>query len=257
MRKLSDVLQKAALLLPILVMLTQIACDGSSTGIKTDDGSYRLTGLVTKDLNSAVARVDAVLLEDGTELSSATLAWDNDTLSWSVDKYSLTGLAASFLSGSHLLTVIDGSDLTESIATMLPGNLAVEVTNPANRLNPAGQQVTVDFTAAAHAEGYAVAAVLRDSAYTGFGYSAWVTDLTTGTAIPPEAFRMIDGDNPDPGWYYIYIYAYTGLPDSSLSYGTLPVPLPTRLGDNIDLEDLDGHIGGLVVCFHDSVQVPQ
>ena len=248
--------QVAATLLPIILLLSLLACDGS-TGFHSDSSTYRMTGLIVKDLNQATAQAEVTLLANDELDSTAQVILRNDTLSWSVDHYTLGNQpAGSYLAGSYLLTLEEGTSLDQSTTTNLPGNPGVTVTNPANRLNTGGSSVTVTFATAQYAEGYAVAAVHRDSVYTGYGYCDWVTSQANGATIPPDAFRLTDGVNPDSGWYYIYIYAYAEAPDSVLSHGLLPVPLPSVLTDNIDEKDFEGRFGGVVVSVHDSVRVP-
>jgi len=244
------------MLLPIILFAALLACDGSS-GFRSDSFSYRMTGLIAKDLDQATANADVILLADDEPDSTAQVILRNDTLSWSGDHYSLGDQpASSFQTGSYLLTLEGDNSLDQSTTSNLPGNPVASVTSPANRLNTGGAAVTISFATAQYAEGYAIAAVLRDSAYTGFGYCDWVTTQTNGATIPPDAFRLTNGISVDTGWYYIYVYAYAEAPDSALSHGILPVPLPSVLADNIDEKDFDGRFGAIVVSVRDSVLVP-
>ncbi len=249
-------IQLAATLLPIILLLSLMACDGSS-GFHRENLSYRTTGLIVKDIDQATARAEVTLTANDDQDSTAQVILRNDTLSWSDDRYVLGNqLSSSFLAGSYLLAFDNDKSLDESTTTNLPGNPSVAVTNPASRINTGGSAVTVSFVTAQYAEGYAVAAVHRDSAYTGFGYCDWVTTQASGATIPPDAFRMTNGVNPDSGWYYIYIYAYAEAPDSALSHGLLPVPLPSVQTDNINEQDFKGRFGAVVVSARDSVRVP-
>jgi hypothetical protein len=80
--------------------------------------------------------------------------------------------------------------------------------------------------------------------------------LATAGSIPPEAFGLSSGGvTPDTGWYYLYVYAYTGVPDSVTTARLLPVPLPSQLADNLTASGFTGHIGTVRVVKRDSVHV--
>jgi hypothetical protein len=239
-----------------MLLAALMACDGSS-GFRSDRSSYRMTGLMVKNLDRATAQAEVALLADDDPDSTALVTLNSDTLFWSDGLYRLDSQpASSFMAGSYLLTLENDNSLDESVTTNLPGNTILRVASPANRINTGGSAVSVNFLAAQFAEGYAVAAVHRDSAYTGYGYSEWVTSGATAATIPPDAFRPNGSNYPDTGWYYIYVYAYAEAPDSALSHGLLPVPMPNELPDNVDERNFDGHFGSVLVSHRDSVIVP-
>ena len=255
--RLSAPISKAALLvLPFVIVFALVGCSGSSGSIRTRS-SYQTTGVLVRDLDQAAAEGVASVLNNSKTDSTLELIINTDTLTWMDGVYTTESQSSTaFLSGSYLFSLDDGGSFDQSATFNLPAAPGATVTDPPNRLNTGGAAVSVDISSAMYADGYAVAAVHRDSAYSGFGYSAWVTSGATGVTIPPDAFRLTDGLNPDTGWYYVYIYAYADSPDSALSNVLLPVPLPSVLSENIDERDLTGRIGGVTVSLRDSVRVP-
>lgn len=247
----------AALLFTVAALMLG-GCNSATTVSPDDrqDHTYELQGILAKDFNRHAFRCQAMLTRNDTALSSATVVIGTDTLAYASDRYTLEiSPAGAYQSGAYNLYLRDSVLLNTLVQTTLPDSFAVIVTDPASRINAGGNQVSIQWTGSNMAEGYAMAVVPNYKAYTGTGWSDWVATMATGGTIPPEAFRWRDGINVDTGWYYIYVYAYTGSPQQSLSGANLPTPLPGQLIGNVDQEDLAGNLGAVLVSVRDSVQV--
>ena len=94
-----------------------------------------------------------------------------------------------------------------------------------------------------------------EKAYTGNGFSAYVTESGTSTFVQADAFRANPTQTLDTGWYDIYVYGYTGYPDSVLSSKILPVPLPSILPENINQTKFTGRFGSIFVARKTTVQI--
>ena len=161
-----------------------------------------------------------------------------------------------FSAGDYDLKLLDGDKLDIEVPVEFADTFTVEITRPANRIANGNENVSLDWAGSAGSEGYIIAAVLRDSVGTGFGYSAYVTPLSTFATFPTEAFYQSGFNQPDTGWYYLYVFSYTGIPDSSLAEPFLPMSLPSQLpGLSYEARDFEARFGTVRVARHDSVQV--
>lgn len=252
----------------VLVIAVEYGCNGSSSVITPDEVyKYRLEGVVIKDLNIDTNRVDstriAIKLErNDTLLNNAQIMFDgnsllfNDSLFVLDSVYSFSTTPMSLVApDTYNVEVVDPSKFTDTLTTIIIDTFSIIQVIPENPIPSNGDQVKLDWRSASNIEGYIIAAVLRDSAYTGYGYSMYATSLAPQETFQPEAFRLTNPDEPDTGWYYLYVYGYTGAPDSALSSKLLPVPIPSQLVDNINLIDLKGRFGSIVVVKQDSVRI--
>jgi len=254
------------ILISVVLLGVQFGCDGSSsTGDTAETNSYRVRGVLVKDINADSLDADSTRIavrfrRNDTLLTSALVTLNNDTLvfnraSFAIDSvYSFASDSRRLmLPGAYGLGVVDGSRFSDTMITILPDTFSISFyTNDSTIDNTNGQEIQLQWTSAANIEGYAIAVVLEDSVYTGHGYSQYVTDPGTQTTIPPDAYRLATDPEGvallDTGWYEIFVYGYTGIPDSVLSDPLLPVPLPSNLpGDNIDQDILKGRLGTVVV----------
>ena len=229
-----------------------------------DEGSaaYRLTGVIVKDPNLDRSWIETLVYRNDSLINTAFVTLGSTALAYGSSAYQLVmSRAENLTSGTKQVAVRDSSRFADTISVVVPGVPSIDNIIPANRINNGGDQVSIEWTGAAETAGYVIAAVPRDSAYRGVGYTAWVTSLATSGTIPPDAFRWSDGENPDTGWYNIYVYAYTGAPDSLTATSrfigsrALPTGLPTQLAANLAEKNLEGHFGVVTVSPRDSVHV--
>lgn len=245
----------AAVLTAATVILS--GCDGTSTSpIDGDEQMYRLTGLMVKDYNLHAFRAMIDLTRNDSDRTTADVVLRSDTLPDESGVYSLeVSPAGAYQAGDYNLSISDSSLLDATISAHLPDSFGIDIVDPANRINNGGAQVSIDWFGSDSADGYVVAAVPDYKAYTGPGYAAWASTGVTAGTIPPEAFRWTDGVSLDTGWYYIYVYSFSGAPDSALSRTVTPTPLPGQLADNINMDELSGRFGAVLVARRDSVHV--
>ncbi|MFH1685965.1 MAG: hypothetical protein ABIE70_00405 [bacterium] len=240
-----------------MTILTLVGCNTRTVDGPNGDDDYRWTGFMVKDYN--LNRFEAsgrLAVGSDSSVAGATITLNDDTLLLETGRYGFeVSPATAVLPGVYLLSLEDSTGLDVSVAAPLPSGFNIAVSDPANRINNGGDQVSIDWSGASQADGYVLATVAADSAYTGQGYSLWIGNQGTGGTIPPDAFRWKDGINPDTGWYYIYVYAFSDAPDSALSAMTLPCPLPGQLPDDIDQHNFVGRFGGISVALRDSVRV--
>jgi len=255
-----------AVLAIVALLALQFGCDGSSsTGRPPETNSYQVKAVLVKDINADGVVADSTRiavrpLRNDTLLTTATVTLNNDTLvfdrpSFAIDSvYSFdSDIRALMLPGAYGLGIVDGSDFGDTVITIVPDTFSISFyTNDSTIDNTNGQEIQISWTSAANIEGYALAVVLEDSVYTGYGYSQYVTDPGTQTTIPPDAYRLVTDPEGvpvlDTGWYQIFVYGYAGIPDSVLSEPLLPVPFPSVLpGDNVDQGILSGRVGTVVV----------
>jgi len=255
-----------ALLLGFLVSIATLpGCDSApSKSRPSETFAYVVSGVMVKEMNTDTASIAVDLLRNGSEHTLAEIVFDEDTLAYNdpafvIDSvYSFTASPAeTYGTGSVPVTVNDSTVFSDTIVAAIPDTLSITEFSPANHLIPGNGSVTLVFSAAAGVEGYVVAAVLSDSAYVGKGWSAYTESLSSSGTITPDAFLGADGQTPVPGLYNVYVYGFTGAPDSAASSLLLPVPLPDQLADNIDRTDLTGHFGVVVVALMDTVRVAQ
>ncbi|MBU8933609.1 MAG: hypothetical protein KOO62_06345 [candidate division Zixibacteria bacterium] len=235
-----------------------VGCDGSSgpTDPFNDDYEYCFGGVLVKDYNRNVAYAAARLERNDTLVTGAVFVVGGDTLVASADRYTFAvGPADSLPAGPVDMVVKDASRLNDTLGFTMPGQLSITSIAPTEK-GPA-DLVSVSWTGAADAEGYIIAAVKKDSAYMGIGYSQWVTSQATYIGINDSAFTKtsLQGGEPDPGIYYIYVYAYHGVPDSTLLATLLPTPVPDQLDDNIAEQNMSGTKCSIVTTGFATIEV--
>jgi len=251
------------LITSILVALTVAMTIGFSCGNPVENGrisryQYLIDGVVIKDMNSDVASVSATLDRDNVPFETAEIKFGNDMLVADQGGYLwFTSPATAYGTGAILVSVKDSTSLNTSFAAIVADTFTITNIVPERREKLSSEDVRLEWSGSANADGYIIAAVKSDIAYTGNGYAQYVTSQTTSQQFDPEAFTV--GNNPaneiDPGLYYVYVYAYSGSADSALCSDILPTPLPGQLADNVNLISLDGHFGSIVVSAFDSMTV--
>lgn len=246
-----------------LLVSAMLACDSAPNKPNNrTDHQYDLTGIALASRDQNLSQVAVDLMRDASPLKSAVIRLGNDTLHWAKPVFATDSLhyllrdQATTLAGKDLtLSVNDSNINTNAFAVSLPDTFSILTINPPNRIVNGLQSVSVTWSGSGGASGYVLATVRRPFANTGTGYSAFVTSLNTAGTLPPDAFSLSVGPNPDTGWYYIYVYAYSGAIDSSFSHLMLPVPMPDMVADNIDDDPWFGSLGAAVITRRDSVHV--
>ena len=244
-------------LLVVLATALIVGCDGPSGPIDPfgEDNVYRFGGVLVKDFNLDTATITASLERNDTLVTDAVIVhWSNTlTLSGDVYVYSVSPVE-TIPTGVHAISVTDSSRYDDTLVLVVPGPLSISSISPT--VKAPSDLVTVTWTGAAGASGYVIAAIKQDSAYLGLGYSQWVTSQTTSIGINDSAFMdQTGGGETNPGMYDLYVYAYSGSPDSALLSNLLPTPMPSQLDDNIDEKSFSGTISGVVVTTSGSLEV--
>jgi len=247
----------------ILLVIGLTGCNGTVPTNGTDQ-THQLRAILTADYNRPWTLMAADYRRDNARRSSADITLDTFVLQFArplfpIDSvFSIAAISArTFTSGSHKLRIVDSTVFTDSLVTTIPDSFAITGVNPSNRVLQGLDQASIQWSGATRVETYVIAAVLRTAAYTGTGYSAYASSLNTAGTFPPEAFSLSPGPAPDTGWYYLYVYAVTGSPDSAYSRHVLPTALPSQLADNITETHFGGRYGSVVIARRDSMHVVQ
>lgn len=223
---------------------------------------YRLDGVLVKDINTGSNRVAILILKGGSMLPSAEVVFGSDTLSFNVAGFPIGGVYSTTVSpvtavdsGSFVVSMNDPGNFNDTVHTFVADTFAITAVTPFNRIIQGNGSATLEWTTPGGVDGFAVAAVLASKAYTGVGWSAF-SGLSAGSGtILPDAFLSADGLNPDTGLYNLYVYAYSGNPDSVLSAKLLPVPFPQQLGDLVVRAGFNSRFGTIVVTLVDTIRV--
>jgi hypothetical protein len=238
---------------------------GGSGGGTGSENSYTLNGIFVQDVNISAGKVDynhfaATMTRNSLDLNSAQLFFGVTALGFDTtfnvadSVYTFTTSPRSYRAvGATTMNIVDSTLFSDTISTVVLDSIWITNAPDSSIPNTNGTSVFVEWSAVADVDGYIVAVVLDNEAYTGVGYSAYVTDLGPSTTIPPDAFLV--NNVVVPGWYNIYVYGYVGSVDSALSGGVLPVVVPSQLTDNIAHTNFTGHFGSVVVSRKTMVQV--
>lgn len=257
----SSILKRLAGLFLLAALALFAGCNSRGTGPTTE--SYRLSGVMVVDLDRdttmvvvQVERNDSVLTGASVKIDNYSLAYSNLSLGLDSVYTFVDDTVGDYLNQALSLAIQDADNFADTLLFQSADSFSIEITDPALRLLQPIGNVQLEWTGSANAGGYILAAVHRDSIYTGWGYSILAAGATANAGtIPSAAFVLTDGLNPDTGWYNIYVYALTGSPDSTLSAALLPAPIPFRFNDNIAIDDeLIGNFGIVIVSRQDSVR---
>ncbi len=236
-------------------------CNGSSgTGNGPKDNHYRLRGVLVNDLNTDMTYTSVLFTRNDSTLTDGTIIVDGDTLTVTGGVYTHSKNHSSTTTSTLVdYEATDSTFFNETVTSIVPADFSIDysATVPGTRQKFANDRVRLNWFGSAGTLGYIIAAVKTVEAYTGAGYSQYVTSGATSETFNDSAFvkYTLQGEEPDTGWYYIYVYAFSGSPDSALSSTILPVPLPSQLSDNIDEKDFTGRVGSVVVTEYDSMRV--
>ncbi len=246
----------AAVLLTAGSVAILTGCNGKSGPVDPfgDDNKYRFGGVIIKDYNLNTSSVVASLERNDTLVTGATIEFGANSLAPSGNLYIyIVSPAENLPSDVFAISVQDSSRFADSLAFVIPGRVSIASIAPT--VKAPSDLVTITWTGAAGAAGYIIAAVKRDSSYLGLGYSRWVTSQTTSIGISDSAFMKPAGGETNPGMYDLYVYAYSGAPDSALLSNLLPTPIPSQLDDNVNEESLAGTISGVVASASGTLEV--
>jgi len=226
-----------------------------------DEKTYQVAGSLIKEPNSNIASALMQVFKNGDTAETMTILVGDDTLLYNGPTFDqgvygrVLGPADSLLLGSAPVYLADSTVFADTLFAVVPGKPVITDISP--QLKGTSDPVRVTWNAAVNAEGYIVAAVKQDSVFDGIGWTQFVDQALTLVTINDSAFTRfnLQGGEPNPGLYYIFVYAYTGAPDSALSALRLPVPLPAQLDDNLDGGELAGRVGTVVVSNYGVVEV--
>jgi hypothetical protein len=227
--------------------------------------TYRIDGALILDRNTDSTVVVASLTRNDSVVTGGTVRFDGSPLgffSTALDVDSVYYLrqhpAALWAGGEEYLFLADASRYRDSTLFTVPDTFSITQNfTPANHLLQGPGQIAFEWTGAAGAAGYVVAAVKQGLAYTGAGYSDYAATGVTAGGIPAEAFINPVSLDADTGLYNVYVYAFTGVPDSALSAPFLPVPIPDQQPDNVKLKEGAGRFGMVSIIRHDTVRVAE
>ncbi|HUV29778.1 MAG TPA: hypothetical protein VMY05_01615 [Acidobacteriota bacterium] len=250
----------------VALALLTAASGCNDSPVKTDEETYGISGALVVDPNLASNPISkslkvVVRLERGehivttgqVSLAGRTLPFEACEQCLDSAYWLMTDSPYVFTDSLLPLEVQDGTELAYATTVNVADSFTITNVVPTNRLIQGNDQASLEWSTSNRAEVFVIAAVLSDSVYTGYGFSKYADDQT----IPPEAFALSGGVEPDTGLYNLYVYALTGTPDSSLTSGLLPVPLPDQRPDNISLPELSGKFGTIVVTLFDTLRVAQ
>ncbi len=257
--------QLILLALVAITVLGMLGCNSyPSKNNITAFNDYILEGVLIKDANMSNITSAIGLTRNDTILTTATLLFGSDSLLFrhtlglfdSVYSHQVSPDTA-YPPGNYSLTVIDADKFADTLSVAVGGSFFSVITDPPNhQWRPTDGTVSIDWSGSALAQGYIMAAVKSDLAYTGAGYSVYSGEqVTAGSLRPDTAFYVNAGTVVDTGMYYIYVYAYNGSPDKQHADILLPVPIPNQRPQTIDETDIEGHFGSIVVTAFDSIHV--
>ncbi len=251
------------LLVLMLLVSAILACDSAPNKPNVRrDFAYDVTAVAVADYDRNQSEVAVDVLRDSSSLRTALVRLANDTLdlaepAFAHDSifYLLRDLGNS-LSGTNVPFVVSDSNFENlSYPITIPDTFSILTVEPPNRIVTGLQPVSVSWSGSDNADGYVLSTVRRPFHHSGTGYSAYVTSLNPAGTLPPDAFSLSVGPNPDTGWYYIYVYAYIGAIDSTFTHQLLPVPMPANAPANVSDDPFVGKVGTLLIAHRDSVHV--
>jgi len=250
-------MKKRDLLIFCLIIIPLLFFWSCGRGVSTDSSAsspYELRGSLTKNIDNDSIIVTAALKKDGLDFTDAHLTLAGDTLEYDTGQKYYTARNDSILNypaGDYALRIIEAASVNDSINFAIPDNIIISDISVPNNENPYGDSMQVTWTASLHSDRYIVGVVLKNSVYTGSGYSKLIGEADgTTTMIPYTAFRP--AGELVLGWYYIYVYGLSGAPVNACN---LPFGFSSGLPDSISNPDFDGSFGAIVISQRDSVLV--
>lgn len=255
----------AALLLVLTGLATAFwGCYGAGTNV-LEKATYRIDGALVLDRNpdsclvvTSFDRNDSTLTHGTVRFAGTPAGFFATTLAVDSVYFLRLKTAARWAGSEEYLYLADGSAYRDSAVFSVPDTFSITQNfSPANHLLRGAGQVSLEWTAAANAAGYVIAAVKPGDAYKGRGYCAYAASGVTAGTIPPDAFINDTSLTLDTGLYNVYVYAFVGSPDSALTVPFLPVPFPAQRDDNVVLKKGVGRFGCVSVVRRDTVRVAE
>ncbi|KAA3633789.1 MAG: hypothetical protein DWP97_08415 [Calditrichaeota bacterium] len=244
----------------LLLTFVLSGCESKGTGPGVNnDANYAVYGAfiqnVNQELGTDYSDVPVQIFKNSNKLTTAVTSFNSIPMVYSlhsniddsVYNYSITPI--SYIdSGTYSLNFADSSVFAGSVPVTVIDSFIFDNPPDTSVPNTNGTSIEYSWLSAANIHGYVIAVVLDGREYTENGYSSYVTSLSTSVTVPPDAFRVNQFNALDTGWYHIYIYGYTGSPDSALTSKLLPVPFPSQLADNVSLTNIEGRFGSITVA---------
>ena len=236
-------------------------CNSAPTdNLRTAD--YTTQGVLVQEMNvnhafAAVRfqRNDTTITNAAIHLAGVPMAFFPSYQEIDSAYQALISPAASHAGDQAYFRTADGSRFKDSVLVAIVDTFSItDNISPSNHQLVGAGQVSLEWTACPNVQGYILASVKTNLAYTGVGYSALAPGANAGT-IPPEAFIDPISSQPDTGLYNIYVYAYSGAPDSALAGKFLPVPMPMQVANNVAHSSLTGRFGTVTVTVRDTIRV--
>jgi len=248
--------------LTFLGLTAQFGCNSSGPGQPNIPADYELRVTLIQDPNVDSSRTIAKLFKEGADYDGAQLQFGNNLLNFYNTKYGLDTIFAfsqdmtpGYAAGPRSFFLDDSPFYQDTIVFTVEGAFGItEINDPTTGILLPGNTVTYTWSGSTNAQNYVMAAVLADSAYRSYGYSEYLPSIGTSGALPVEAFSQSPSPDMDTGLYNIYVYAINGVPDSAMTDGLLPVPLPLQFPNNISSPDLIGRFGSIQITLIDTVR---
>jgi len=249
----------------LLGLTAQFGCNSSGPGQPNIPADYELRVTLIQDPNVDSSRTIAKLFKEGADYDGAQLQFGNNLLNFYNTKYGFDTIFAfsqnmtpGYAAGPRSFFLDDSPFYQDTIVITICSSFVItDINVPASRIvrsTPPDNRVTYTWSGSANAQNYVMAAVLADSAYRSYGYSTYLVSGTPSGTLPPEAFSVSPNPDLDTGLYNIYVYAINGSPDSAMTDGLLPVPLPSQRPNNISSPDLIGRFGSIQITLIDTVR---
>lgn len=239
------------------------ACGGKGTPPNLFN-TYRVSGTLVVDMNRDSVYVSIRLFEANNPATAATIKLEGRSLVYNSASFPVDSVfsirldsAMQYVNRVLVLSMSDTTGFDDTLFVRVPDTFSIINVIPFNHQTQGLESVSLSWSGSAGSNGYVMAAVQQDSAYSEYGYSLLPTPNTgTGGTIPPEAFSLGPSNNPDTGLYNLYVYARGAITDSAQSSPLLPVPLPANLIDtNIVKPNFFGQFGSILVAPKDTVRV--
>jgi len=240
-------------LFTVLLLILGAGCS-DSVRMTTNDHTYLIYGGIAKNESNDSIDISIYLERDSSAYNGAMIYIDDYQLPYdpALGLYQLTlDSAEALVHGGYTLTVSDGDFFEYSFEDSIPASTVIsEIALNEDRINAGGVPVQIGWDLAPGTDGYLFTAVVKDSLYTYHGYTEFVENGFNLVNVPPDAFRL--SGELDTGWYYVYVYSYTGSPVTDRN---IPGPLIDGFLQNISETEISGMFGALVVSPYDSIHV--